>query len=44
MRNKISMEMSICQAENGYSLDESVKKLADVFESRDFPTGILHWI
>ena len=29
MRNKFTMEMSICQAENGFSLDELVKKLAD---------------
>jgi hypothetical protein len=34
MRNKITMEMSICQAENGFSLDELVKKLADTFEKR----------
>ena len=34
MRNKITMEMSICQAENGFSLDELVKKLADAFEKR----------
>ena len=26
MRNKITMEMSICQAENGFSLDELAKK------------------
>ncbi|MBO7327775.1 MAG: hypothetical protein J6W00_03270 [Lentisphaeria bacterium] len=26
MRNKITMEMSIFQAENGFSLDELVKK------------------
>ena len=26
MHNKITMEMSICQAENGFSLDELVKK------------------
>lgn len=26
MRNKFTMEMSICQAENGFSLDELVKK------------------
>ena len=26
MRSKITMEMSICQAENGFSLDELVKK------------------
>ena len=31
MRNKFTMEMSICQAENGFSLDELVKKLADAF-------------
>ena len=29
MRNKITMEMSICQAENGFSLDELVKKFTD---------------
>ena len=33
MRNKITMEMSICQAGNGFSLDELVKKLADAFEN-----------
>ncbi len=27
MRTKITMEMSICQAENGFSLDELVKKV-----------------
>ena len=26
MHNKFTMEMSICQAENGFSLDELVKK------------------
>jgi hypothetical protein len=26
MRDKITMEMSICQAKNGFSLDELVKK------------------
>ena len=36
MRNKITMEMSICQAENGFSLDELVKKLADSFENKAF--------
>ena len=36
MRNKITMEMSICQAENGFSLDELVKKLADAFENKAF--------
>ena len=33
MRNKITMEMSICQAENGFSLDELVKKVADSITS-----------
>ena len=32
MRNKITMEMSICQAENGFSLDELVKKVTDDHE------------
>ena len=36
MHDKITMEMSICQAENGFSLDESVKKLADAFENKAF--------
>ena len=36
MRNKITMEMSICQAENRFSLDELVKKLADAFENKAF--------
>ena len=36
MRNKITMEMSICQAENGFSLDELVKKFADAFENKAF--------
>ena len=36
MRNKITMEMSICQAENGFSLDELVKKLSDAFENKAF--------
>jgi hypothetical protein len=35
-RNKITMEMSICQAEKGFSLDESVKKLAVAFENKAF--------
>ena len=29
MHSKITMEISICQAENGFSLDELVKKVAD---------------
>ena len=28
------MELSICQAENGFSLDELVKKFADAFENK----------
>ena len=36
MRNKITMEMFICQAGNGFSLDELVKKLADSFENKAF--------
>ena len=36
MRNKITMEMSICQAENGFSLDELVKQFADAFENKAF--------
>ncbi len=34
MRNKITMEMSICQDENGFPSDELVKKLADTFENK----------
>ena len=36
MRNKITMEMSIYQAENGFSLDELVKKWAHVFANKAF--------
>ena len=36
MRSKNTMEMSICQAENGFSLDELVKKFADAFENKAF--------
>ena len=36
MHNKITTEMSICQAENGFSLEELVKKLADAFENKAF--------
>ena len=36
MRNKMTMEMFICQAGNGFSLDELVKKLADSFENKAF--------
>ena len=36
LRNKITMEMSICQAENGFSLDELVQKFADTFENKAF--------
>ena len=34
MRNKITMEMSICQAETGFSLDELVKKWQNLIKSR----------
>jgi hypothetical protein len=36
MRNKITMEISICQAENGFTLDELVKKVADSYEKKAF--------
>ena len=36
MHNKITTEMSICQAENGFSLDELVKKVADAYEKKAF--------
>lgn len=36
MQGKISMDLSFCQAENGFSLDELVEKLADVFERKAF--------
>ena len=36
MHNKITMEMSICQAENGFSSDELVKKVADSYENKAF--------
>ena len=36
MRDKIIMEMSICQSENGFSLEELVKKVADSYEKKVF--------
>ena len=36
MCSKNTMEMSICQAENGFSLDELVKKFTDAFENKAF--------
>ena len=36
MHSKITTEISICQAENGFSLDELVKTLADAFENKAF--------
>ena len=36
MQGKISMDLSICQAGTGFSLDELVEKLADVFERKAF--------
>ena len=37
MRNKSTMEMSICQAENGFSSDELVKKLFDALKNKALP-------
>ena len=37
MRNKITMEMSICQAGNGFSLDELVKKWQIFMKTRIVP-------
>ena len=37
MHNKITLEMSICQAENGFSLDELVRKVADAYEKKALP-------
>ena len=34
MQNKISMETVICQAENGFSFDESVIKLSEACEKK----------
>jgi hypothetical protein len=36
MQGKISMDLSFCQSENGFSLDELVLKLADVYERKAF--------
>ena len=36
MCSKNTMEMSICQAENGFSLDELVKKFTDAFKNKAF--------
>ena len=36
MQGKISMDLSFCQSENGFSLDELVVKLADVYERKAF--------
>ena len=40
MQNKISMETVICQAENGFSFDESVIKLSEACAKKAL-TGIL---
>ena len=37
MRGKISMDLSFCQSETGFSLDELIVKLADVYERKAFP-------
>ena len=36
MHDKITMEMSICQAEKGFFWEELVKKLADAFANKAF--------
>ena len=36
MQGKISMDLSFCQSEEGFSLDELVSKLADVYERKAF--------
>ena len=36
MRNKFTAKMSICQAENRFSLDELVKNVADAYEKKAF--------
>ena len=36
MHSKITGELSICQAENGFSLDELAKKWAHVFANNAF--------
>lgn len=36
MQDKISMDLSFCQSENGFSLDELIVKLADVYETKSF--------
>ena len=36
MQGKISMDLSFCQSETGFSLDELVTKLVDVYECKAF--------
>ncbi|WP_176011740.1 hypothetical protein [Victivallis sp. Marseille-Q1083] len=36
MQGKISMDLSFCQSENGFSLDELVTKLAEVYDRKAF--------
>lgn len=36
MQGKISMDLSFCQSEQGFSWDELVLKLADVYERKAF--------
>ena len=38
MQGKISMDLSFCQSEEGFSLDELVSKLADVYERKASPS------
>lgn len=36
MQSKISMDLLVCQSENGFSLDELVKKLSEAYENKAF--------
>lgn len=36
MQGKISMDLSFCQSETGFSLDELVTQLADMYERKTF--------
>ena len=36
MRDKFTAKMSICQAENRFSLDKLVKNVADAYEKKAF--------
>lgn len=36
MQGKISMDLSFCQSAKGFSLDELITRLADVYERKAF--------